>query len=438
MDVSERSPLASDRPFGSMGDKQMSVIPLSNMDPTSAAVMLQSMFLKDGDDAPTVSADLAGRQLIVRGSEPQLYQIKQLLLEMGEDGSGQRSAANRGPVRTINLSGRDPSELLPILERMWAAQQGSTLRVVVPSENATGEDAAARRRSQILRDAGARRQRPAVEPAREGIQPPADIRRPSPDDASTRREKSALDDPYAVATDAEPETEADETKPSAEFQRDVAAPAGDVTVRVVGGELIIISQDEGALDELELMLQNVMQAIPPRTTWSIFPLKSADATEAAAMLEQLFPDSKVSQTASSSGGTLGALTSGISSFGSGIAGLTGLSELGTGPQTLRIIPETRLNALWVAGPAFKVQEVEQMLEIIDSNGLTDSLRDRVPRLIAVKHADIDHVFEIVKSVYAPELKGSNGAGGDPGQAFAAMLGGRRGGNDDKTSRGKRA
>jgi type II secretory pathway component GspD/PulD (secretin) len=432
VDVSERSPLASDRPYGAMGDKQMTVIGLSNMEATSAALMLQSMFLKEGDNAPTISANVAARQLIVRGSEAQLYQIKQLLMELGEDGSGQRTAGNRGPVRSVNLSGRDPSELLPILERMWASQRGSTLRVVVPgATDTTAEDNDEQRRSQLLRDLQQRLQQPQADPR------PERPERPGADDEDSR---TGIDGPLSTPTAEDLFTVGTEA-PLIDHENGtsyVQAPAaesrstnqGDVTLRIVGDELMIISQDEQALDELEAMIENVMRAVPPRTTWSIFPLKSADATEAAAMLEQLFPDSQVSQSATASGGTLGALTSGISSFGSGVANLTGLSDLGSGPQTLRIIPETRLNALWVAGPAYKVQEVEQMLEIIDSSGLTESLRDRLPRLIKVEHADIDDVFEIVSSVYAPEMQAVGGAGGDPRQAFAAMLGGRRGGDDD--------
>jgi type II secretory pathway component GspD/PulD (secretin) len=431
VDVSERSPLASDRPYGSLGDKQMTVVGLSSMDATSAALMLQSMFLKEGDNAPTISANVAARQLIVRGSEAQLYQIKQLLMELGEDGSGQRTASNRGPVRSVNLSGRDPSELLPILERMWASQRGSTLRVVVPGATNTGaQDEDEQRRSQILRDLQQRLQDQS-DPR------PQRPQRPGADDDDSRTEidgpvsMPAAEDLFTVGTEAPAGDNADGTStvqaPAAETR---TTTQGDVTLRIVGDELMIISQDEQALDELEMMIENVMRAVPPRTTWSIFPLKSADATEAAAMLEQLFPDSRVSQSSTDSGGTLGALTSGISSFGSGVANLTGLSELGSGPQTLRIIPETRLNALWVSGPTYKVQEVEQMLEIIDSSGLTESLRDRVPRLIKVEHADIDDVFEIVSSVYAPEMQAIGAPGGDPRQAFAAMLGGRRGGDDD--------
>jgi type II secretory pathway component GspD/PulD (secretin) len=440
VDVAERSPLASDRPYGAMGDKQMTVIGLSNMDATSAALMLQSMFLKEGDSAPTISANTLARQLIVRGSEAQVYQIKQLLMELGEDGSGQRTAGNRGPVRSVNLSGRDPSEILPILERMWASQRGSTLRVVVPgATDTTAEDNDEQRRSQLLRDLQQRLQQPQADPR------PERPERPGADDEDSRTgidgpvSTPTAEDLFTVGTEA---PQIDHEDGTSFVQAPAAEPRsidqGDVTLRIVGDELMIISQDEQALDELELMIENVMRAVPPRTTWSIFPLKSADATEAAAMLEQLFPDSRVSQSSSDSGGTLGALTSGISSFGSGVASLTGLSELGSGPQTLRIIPETRLNALWVAGPAYKVQEVEQMLEIIDSSGLTDSLRDRIPRLIPVLHADIEDVFEIVSSVYAPEMQAIGAQGGDPRQAFAAMLGGRRGGGDDENDRNAQA
>ena len=420
-DVSEQSPLSSDRPFGGLGDKSMTVIALANMDPTSAALMLQSMFSKEGDEAPAISADLLGRQLIIRGSEAQIYSIRQLLADMGEDGTG-ASNTERGPVRSINLGGRDASELLPILERMWKAQHGPTIRVVTPE----ARDEASRRRNQILRDLNEQRGN-APDRTRRPQRPGGARGSTSNDD-----DRAAVDpvasrgELFAVSA----ETESDPG--SADSQAPAGSSLGGVTIQQFGDELMIIADDQETADAVEQMLERIMQTIPPRTTWSIFPLTSADATEASLMLQQLFPDSQVSQASSSSSGTLGALTNSISSFGSGVADLTGLSQLGVGPQTLKIIPEIRLNALFVAGPAYKVQEVEDMLTIIDSTGLTDTNRDRVPRLIPVEFADIDDVHEIVSSVYAPEMQAPNNnrGGGDPRQAFAGLFGG-----GGRTSRG---
>ncbi|MFG0333604.1 MAG: secretin N-terminal domain-containing protein, partial [Maioricimonas sp. JB049] len=193
--------------------------------------------------------------------------------------------------------------------------------------------------------------------------------------------------------------------------------------------VLFASEDEETLDRFERMLESTMQAIPPRTSWTVFTLQVADATETAAMLDQLFPDSNVSMT-SGGGGLLGGS---VSSLGSGLLDATGLSGLGTTSRTLRIIPEIRSNSLWVAGPAYRVRELEQMLEVLDATNLPDNLRDRVPGMIPVEHADATDVYNMVKEVYRDYLEDNSidrgGRGG--GNPLAALMGGGgRGGNDN--------
>ncbi len=383
---------------------------------------------------------------MVRGTETQLYQIRQLLTDLGEDGTGSRGLRNRGPVRTYNTSGRDPQEVLDILQRMWGARNGgSSLRIVDPDERG--------RSSRLdLRDQQApeRPQRPAGE-----SDDPGAIHRPWPDatrggpprgevNAPSRRQSSLayvnLQTEEPEAAQQTPPAEGSDQDPRRPYAPPVEEPAdrapasgsdGPVTINVIGGELVI-SGDEAKLDELEEMLDTVLQAVPARTRWSIFPLKSADAMEAAAMLEQLFPDSSVAQPSSATSGSLfGGLTSGMRSFGSSVASMTGLDSLGEGPQTLRIIPDLRLNALFVSGPSYRVDEVEEMLTVLDASGLTDSLRDRQPEMIPVLYADVDEVYEIVKSVYEPELEPPQRGGNDRSNPFAAMMGG----GGDRGSRG---
>ena len=60
-----------------------------------------------------------------------------------------------------------------------------------------------------------------------------------------------------------------------------------------------------ALDRLEETLDFLKQSIPYRTRWTVFYLQAADATEASALLEQLIPSSSVTNTAESTGFSLG-------------------------------------------------------------------------------------------------------------------------------------
>ena len=161
------------------------------------------------------------------------------------------------------------------------------------------------------------------------------------------------------------------------------------------------------MNRLEDFIESMNEALPPRTNWTVFYLRSADATETAEMLQELFPSSSVSSSTSSnsrSPGPLGGLTSGLSSIGSSLMDMTGLSSLGTTSQSLRIIADVRSNSLFVTGPSFLVNEVEQMLKILDAAELPESLRARIPRLIDVRFADVEEVAGIVRDVYKDYLE----------------------------------
>ncbi len=200
------------------------------------------------------------------------------------------------------------------------------------------------------------------------------------------------------------------------------APVG---VTVVGNDLMLSSSDKQALDQMEAMLEQLAMMMPPKTQWTVFYLRSADATETAQMLERLFPQSTVTTSTSASDGILGSLAGGLSSIGRGMMNVTGLNST-LGGQTLRIVTDLRANALFVTGPANVVAEVEQMLRLLDATELPTSLRDKVPRSIPVIYADIDEVAKIVESVFQDEMT-AGGGGGDAGGGRQGGRGGSGGG-----------
>jgi len=118
--------------------------------------------------------------------------------------------------------------------------------------------------------------------------------------------------------------------------------------------------------------------------------------------------------------------------------MTGINSLQSGPMALRIIPETRANALFVAGPADQVADVESVLKILDAAELPAQLRNRAPRYITVEHADVNEVAQIVRDVYKEELTSSGRSGGSsPAQGMnpLAMLMGGGGSSRGRSSRG---
>ncbi|MGH7202025.1 MAG: secretin N-terminal domain-containing protein, partial [Planctomycetaceae bacterium] len=245
-----------------------------------------------------------------------------------------------------------------------------------------------------------------------------------------------------VPTDLPPgeaavEPNAPETQPADDAANQTDPSKPPVAVMVNDGVLVITSSDEEALDRMEEMIDSISRMVPPRSQWVVIRLRAADATEAARTLEQLFPDSSVATTATSDGSLVGGLSRGISSFSTDLMDATGLSALGTGPLTLRIIPEVRTNSLLISGPPHKIREVESWIEILDASesDLPDSLRDRVPRMIPVLYADVEEVETIVKDVYSDYLQppfqfGRGGRDNDrDGREFLAMMMGGRGGSN---------
>ncbi len=189
-----------------------------------------------------------------------------------------------------------------------------------------------------------------------------------------------------------------------------------------GGNLIIASEDAEALNRVENLIEALARAAPRKRQWTVFYLRSSDALETASTLAELFPAGSVAAP-STGGGT--SLVGSLSSLGGSLMDMSGLSSLGAGTESLRIIPEPRLNALFVSGPAAQIDEIENVLKILDGGDLPESLRERLPRRIALEHADVNEVAAIVREVYKDYMEEPNrgGRGGGGGNPLAMMLGG---------------
>ncbi|TWT49881.1 Bacterial type II/III secretion system short domain protein [Thalassoglobus neptunius] len=472
-----------------VASQQMVVYPLVKMDPLTAAATLRAMFLKDGEFAPTIEPDVYGRQLMIRGDQDQMMQVKNLLVQLGEDGIGTRERSSTDRVRTYSLSGRDPQEILPLIEQMWNRRTDSRIRVVNPQQRSirdirTPSEPEPVRESRQDDTPSARQPSPREqEESRDSVRlteplDPQDVQpstssssdlivaqlpeASSEQNSSEEYDEELLDlfDSYLDALEEETQlieepqpnenagesnrepsrnVGADSNDPPAQptqSQRPAAAntqPPADVNVTVNGDQLLLYSSDPEALDELEELLESTINAIPPRTTWTVFTLQSADATETAMMLEELLPYSSVSASYSSSG-MMGGITDSVSALGGGLANMTGLSSIASAGQTLRIIPDVRLNALFVSGPSGQVREVEEMLQVLDATEWPDSMRDKLTRLIPVEHANAQDVMSIVTDVYKVYIDPPRQQGGGNNPFAAMMGGGGRGGGGRGDSR----
>lgn len=454
--------------------QQVTVVPLSKMDPLLAAATVRAMFVKDGEQAPTVEADVYGRQLMIRGDANQVLQIKGLLSQLGEDGTGQRDQSSESRLRTFPLSGRDPEEILPLIQRMWNNRSGSSIRIVNPDDRGPVKEILSpgsqrpgtensgpttNRRPIRSEQPATRRDSVMTEPAQQSQRLP--IRNASQttqvaqvDEAnvsqSTAPTSGPVENPLEFSDEQlldmlesfidestppvnETSSQIPVTQPPANTARqNTAGELPDVNVTVVGDELMLYSSDPQALNELEAMLESAVEVIPPSTSWTVFTLQSADATEVSLMLEQLLPYSNVSTT-SAGGGMLGSISGAASSLGSGIAEMTGLSSIASVGQSLRIIPDTRLNALFVSGPRSQVQEVESMLRVLDATEWPDNLRNKISRLIPLEHADADDVLRMVKEAYKVYIEPPQQQNNRNNPLAAMMGGGRSRGGEEENS-----
>ncbi len=409
--------------LGGESEGSVAVIPLSRMEPVQASNTLRSLFSGDGSRAPSIEPDVFGRRLMVRGTPEQVQQVKSILAQMGEDGgTGNGPRSGGGPVRRVPIDGRDPEEFLPLIQQAWGTSGRNPIRVVVPSIPNPIRDR--RVPSEVSVPPADREPLNSSErqPRREKVGGQPSVSAPRQLQVLPASQKRPADQPGPEAEKSE--TEKTDASPVEEPASDKSGAKSPIGITVMGNDLIITSADEKALDRLEEMISQLSAALPNRTRWTVFYLRSADATEAAQLLERLFPQSSVTASTSSSEGFMGSFTGGLSSFGRGMMNATGLDSTLAGGQPLKIITDIRSNALFVTGPSDQVGEIEQVLQLIDASELPESLRTRVPRSIPVEYSSVTEVAKIVREVYKdalePEQPPQNQRGGNP---FAMMMGG---------------
>lgn len=476
------------------GEGTVNVIALRKLDPVAAATSLRSLFGGSNADAPNIEADATGRRLMVRGTPDQVAEVRRVLEQLGEDGTGGGPrTGSGGPIRTIDTGSRSADELLSLIERLLPEEEKSVIRVIRP--NRESDNSLFRSRTTPEPEPAGDRASDRLDrraPMREGMRGAAeegDTRRAT--QRTTRRESSertsqtaagskrdvsaeSVDDlaeelntvldemeqedaaPDAgrnpqgrssasrrlparaqtaislTSTSDEAELNDEDAADEAEAGGGSAARGGEVRLSVVGGKLVMSSDDTQALDRLEGFVQSLVDSAPRKTRWTVYYLRTADATETATMLGALFPQGSVSQTTAPSSSLFGGFASGLRSMGGSLMDMSGLNSLGKGGPALTIVPEIRSNSLFISGPTEQVNDILQALEVLDSSELPESLKDRVPRMIPVEFADATEVSEIIKDVFKEQIDPTMGnplaaatrGGGQGGfNPIAMMLGG---------------
>lgn len=453
---------------------QFEVVVLRRVDPQQAVLLINKVFNAGeggNPNAPKVEADTLSRQLTIYGTSDQITQIRDLLSKWGEDGSGGELASeDRGPVRTIAITGSAATNVLSQMEQVWPSI-GSRNRIRVHRPSADNGGARPReikvpreegeastpadpdadldeKIENILRSLPPLAPRPATESKPATPVTPETKPAPVPESKSTQRsarrspfafaayqqpaadaEKTAAipADPAPAASPAAPSaTSADAEKPAEEKPARVSKPGADIVVTVGPNGVVIASEDLEALDEFERMfrlLADQAAMASPTAEFTIVYLKYAKAEVAASLLQEILGQA----SSDSGGGGGGSLFGNIASmalggggggdllgglFGGGMDGGSTSSSTATVQTSgkVTVIPDPRLNALIVQAGAMDMDLIEQMLKVIDQQFSPEDVQlTAPPRLIEVQYASAEDVANVVRQVYADRMAAAPGA-----------------------------
>ena len=419
----------------------VAVLQLQRLDPLQAATSFRAMFGGTNNrqqDAPSIEADSAGRRLLVKGTTEQITQIRKMLKELDGDGSAdQADARQTGPYRMVSPGGRSADDIVSLI-KMLANDTRTTIRVVSPSAIAVPQF-----RTREIEEPETPKSRPEAAPRGKAIAPDTKIeskKEPAsqPLKTSPREAHRAGNVPAAnasvkwivvpgkaqlqLAAAEENRVEANEAapnvtdKPAAESKK--SGTGAEVRISTYGGNIMLYSDDQAALNRVEKLIESVVRAAPPKTTWSVYHLRVADATEVSLMLGQLFPQGSIGQPEST-----GSFSGLGSALGGSLLSMARGSSLSSSSQALRIVPETRNNSLFISGSEEQVNQVLEALKILDATERPESLKDRVARMISVEHADVDEVADIVRDVYKEQMDGGQTAAAGGANTRVANRGG---------------
>ncbi len=398
------------------------VIPLRTVEPQMAVLAINRLFSDKDDKAPSVDADLANRQLLIRGSGLQIAQIRQLLEKLGETAGSSRSWSG-GKLRLLPIADAETRQMIERLKVLWPALGENELRVALPPDQQRGSSGNPSARRGLIDErtpmpGSPRGGEPAEETERGLTRPPpvnstrANERTPSPVRFAVLQGGS---EDAAVDQGAPPPAKASQRPPIFIF----SGPEG----------LYISSDDLEALDRLEALfdsLQGRSSSGQPKLT--VFYLRNAQATAVAERLNQIFALSSpiafqgppgTRQPGAPAAPAAQPDTSGLSTALSAISRLTPV-----GP--ISITPDDRLNALLVQAAPADVDMIEEILTILDRReGPEDVPVQPKPRMIPVLHTSASEIAQVIKDVYQDRMTG--GGAVTPQQIMQQMFARRPGG-----------
>ena len=350
----------------------LEVIRLTKTDPYQMSDMLTSLFQnEDRDDRPVIRPEPQSRSLIIRATGGQMSEIKQMLLAYGETGTATTPVNTGSRFRKVSVTGDHGERIARAVEELLTDDRGfdNPIRVVVPSRSrrSTRREDTNEDNSRIRVDQDSATSSTTVASDKQWF---ASVEDAACEPQGCRSESAGKHTEFETQSVNLVKEDSSEKQPESRRQR--------VTIEVRDGELLMYSNDGKALDEVEDTVREMLQQMPPETEWTVFYLRAAAADDVADQLAELLQG----QANPLVGPTYG---------------LTDTTYYGQ--PIMRILPDSRTNALFISGTDQELDQAERFLEFLDTTELPESMRDRVPRAIPVKHADLTAVAEMIRELY---------------------------------------
>jgi type II secretory pathway component GspD/PulD (secretin) len=407
--------------------RQIDVIRLMTVDPQLAVLAINKLFGGGGETpsrtAPQVDADPLSRTLLVRASEAQIAQIRELLVKMGETEGGEAAVASRGNVRMLPVEGRAARSTLEQIQELWPTMRANKIRVVAPSSVIPTF------RPSRPADEQERPLEPLL-PLLDGI-PPAKEPAARGDDAGKSTAQGRRMQFHLVGQPL-PAGPSDTAKPAAgkSGEGGEGGEPADIIVAPGPGGTMIASDDLEALDEFESLFTMLANRSTSGREKAVFYLKYAKATTVADTLTSIFGGGAAADGGGGGGGLLGDIAGaalggmGGGLFGDLLGGGGGVSTAGA----IEIVPDARLNLLVVQAKPVDLDLVEQLLIILDQETSPEEVQVvSRPKLIPVFNTSAAEVAGVVRQVYQDRMIGSGSSQQrqpSPEEFMQALRGGR--------------
>ncbi len=332
--------------------RELEIIQLNTTDPYSFKMAAEALFSDEPtNNAPQITVDSNLQQVLVRATKEQLESVHKLLKQMGE-ASAVNSTVTSGRLRFVPIH-RNSQRLLEEIQRLWPTMRDNPLQIIEPAGTSPKQEAA-----------------PEKSPLGSFQTDSTPV---------VRLASTQIANNQFTRTEDSPQT----ANPSPD------KPGKSSPIIVVTGEdqWTLASDDTAALDQFGRLLDSLLSpAVTPFATtgnFSVYLLRHAGAEQVQELLTELFKS-----------GDRSTRSPAMDVF-----------------QRVKIVADARINGLIVSGNRADRKTVEELLGVIDSDDLLDTLQQVTPTMVQLNNSSAKNVVSVIEDVYKSQL--SAGAGRRP-------------------------